>query len=68
MNYEEASKRLEEIIDKLENGNLPMSEAISLFEEGERLSKICFQHLTSAKGKLTLLKDELDKLTEIPEE
>ncbi len=67
MSYEEASKKLEEIIEKLENGNLPMSEAVTLFEEGARLAKICSEHLNKAKGKLTEVKDELDKLTEIPE-
>ncbi len=68
MSYEEASKQLEEIINKLENGNLPMSEAVVLFEEGQRLAKICYEHLNKAKGKLTIIKEELDKLTEIPEE
>ncbi len=67
MSYEEASKKLEEIIEKLENGNLPMSEAVTLFEEGEHLAKECYQHLNKAKGKLTIIKDELDKLTEIDE-
>ncbi len=68
MNYEEASKELEQIVNKLENGNLPMDEALKLFERGEELSKICFKHLESAKGKLTIIKDELDRLTETDED
>ena len=43
---------------------MPMSEAISLFERGEELAKICYNHLSSAKGKLTLVKEELGKLVE----
>ena len=34
MTYEEASRKLEEIIEKLESGTLSMSEAVKLFEEG----------------------------------
>lgn len=64
MTYEEAIKELEKIISKLESGNVPMSEAISLFERGEELAKICYNHLSSAKGKLTLVKEELGKLVE----
>lgn len=64
MNYEEASKKLEEIIGKLENGNLPMEEALALFEEGQKLAEICHQKLSGAKGKLTIVKEGLDKLTE----
>lgn len=68
MTYEEAAKELENIIAKLENGNLPMSEAMKLFERGEELSKICFKELNAAKGKLTLIKEELNKLTETDED
>ncbi len=67
MNYEEASKELEQIVNKLENGNLPMDEALKLFERGEELAKICFNHLDNAKGKLTVIKAELNKLTETDE-
>ena len=64
MNYEQASKKLEEIIEKLEKGNLPMDEAMKLFDEGLELSKTCFGKLEEAKGKLTIIKEGLDKLTE----
>lgn len=64
MNYEQTSKKLEEIIEKLEKGNLPMDEAMALFDEGLKLSKTCFDKLKDAKGKLTTIKEGLDKLTE----
>lgn len=64
MTYEEAAKELETIISKLETGNLAMGEAMKLFERGEELSKICFKELNTAKGKLTLIKEELSRLTE----
>lgn len=62
--YEQASKELEEIVAKLENGNLPMNEAVKLFERGQELVKFCFGELDSAKGKLTVIKEELGKLIE----
>lgn len=62
--YEQASKELEEIVIKLENGNLPMNEAVKLFERGQELVKFCFGELDSAKGKLTVIKEELGKLIE----
>lgn len=68
MTYEEATKELESIISKLENGNLPMSEAIKLFEKGEQLSKVCFKELNVAKGKLSIVKEELGKLIETDED
>lgn len=62
--YEEASKELESIVTKLESGNLSMSDAVKLFERGEELIKFCYGELDTAKGKLTIIKDELGKLTE----
>lgn len=62
--YEEASRKLEKIIEKLESGTLSMSEAVKLFEEGKNLTKICYEHLEKAKGKLTEVKEVLGKLVE----
>ena len=64
MTYEEAVKRIENIVSQLESGLLPMQEAIKLFEEGQTLVKQCFSALDTAKGKLTTIKEELGKLVE----
>ncbi len=64
LTYEQASKELEEIVAKLENGNLPMAEAVKAFERGQELVKFCFGELDTAKGKLTIIKEELGKLIE----
>ena len=61
MSYEEASKQLEEIINKLENGNLPMSEAVVLFEEGQRLAKICYEHLNKVESQTSLFRSYVEK-------
>lgn len=64
LSYEEASKELSEIVSQLEEGTLPMSKAIELFERGIELIKICYSCLDNAKGKLVEIKETLDKLEE----
>lgn len=64
MNYEEAIKEMEEIINKLEKGNLPLGEAQKLFERASELSKFCQEELSKATGKLYIIKKELDEIQE----
>lgn len=64
MNFEEANKRLQEIIEKLEKGAIPLDEATKLYEEGVKLAKDCYKQLDSAKGKIVNLKEQLDKYIE----
>lgn len=47
--FENALKRLEEIVEKLEEGNLDLDQSLGLFEEGIKLSKICNKKLKDAK-------------------
>jgi exodeoxyribonuclease VII small subunit len=53
--FEQAMKRLEEITDKLEEGDLPLEESLSLFEEGIKLSKLTQQKLDLAQHKVEQL-------------
>ena len=55
LNYEKAIARLEEITDKLENGNLPLEEMIKLYEEGTVLAAECAKVLDAAQLKITEL-------------
>ncbi len=50
--FEEALKRLEEIVDTLEAGSVPLDESIKLYEEGMTLAKSCMTQLSEAKLKL----------------
>lgn len=50
--FEEALKRLEEIVDTLEAGNSPLEESIKLYEEGMMLAKSCMTQLNDAKLRL----------------
>ena len=42
MTYENAIEKLSEIIEKLSSESVPLSEATSLFEEGMKLIKYCY--------------------------
>lgn len=53
MNYEESVKRLEEIVSKLEEGNLSLENSLKLYEEGVILSEKCRKMLYDAKLKIT---------------
>ncbi len=55
MNYEKSVARLEEITDKLENGNLPLEEMMKLYEEGTALAAKCSKVLDAAQLKITEL-------------
>lgn len=58
--FEESLKRLEELVSQLERGDLPLEEAIKIFEEGSRLSEECRKHLESAEGKVEILLKQRD--------
>ena len=56
LNYEQAVNRLEEIVSILEKNEIPLDEALSLFEEGTALSKQCAALLNEAKQKISEIK------------
>jgi len=58
--YEQAVKRLEEIVSRLENKDTPLEESIKLFEEGTKLAAFCGDKLSSAKQKITELSKDND--------
>ncbi len=54
-NFEESLKRLEEIVNILEQGNIPLEESITLFEEGLKLSKKCSEKITKIEEKVQII-------------
>ena len=48
--FEEALAELEDVVEKLEQGDLPLEEAIEQFRKGTELSKICLDKLNVAKA------------------
>jgi exodeoxyribonuclease VII small subunit len=59
-NFEESLKKLETIVEKLEEGDLALEESIKLFEEGVSLSAACKQELDAAEGKVQMLVKQRD--------
>jgi exodeoxyribonuclease VII small subunit len=53
--FEEAFKRLSEIVEVLESGEGTLTEMTTIFEEGILLSKICEGHLDSIEQKVEIL-------------
>jgi exodeoxyribonuclease VII small subunit len=45
VSFEEAITKLEEIVEKLEQGDVPLEDAISYFKEGMQVSCICDEKL-----------------------
>ncbi len=56
LNFEQSLSRLEEIVDKLESGELALSDSMKLFEEGAGLVTACTRMLDEAEQKVNILK------------
>ncbi len=55
MDFEKNLTRLEEIVHKLENGELALEESLKLFEEGVKISRLCNTKLTEAEKRVKQL-------------
>jgi len=59
LSFEEALKRIEQILKQLENKELDLEEAINLYEEGLRLIHFCEEKLKNARTRIeVILKDK----------
>jgi exodeoxyribonuclease VII small subunit len=56
--FEEALKKLETAVETLEGGNLPLAEALRLFEEGLKASNQCRARLEEARQRVEVLAAE----------
>ncbi|MCK4306746.1 exodeoxyribonuclease VII small subunit [candidate division WOR-3 bacterium] len=52
MKFEEALKRIEEIVGKLEQGDVSLDDSLKLYEEGQSLIKFCREKLTKVEEKV----------------
>lgn len=53
--FEEALKRLQGIVEKMERGDLPLEEAVEAYTEGVRLVQFCHRKLEEAENRVQLL-------------
>ena len=70
--FESAMKRLEEIVDELENGDLALEASIKVYEEGVELMAYCKSKLDATEKKIQILQKKGGKFelteTTLPEE
>lgn len=58
VNFDTALKQLEEIVSKLEQGDVPLEEALDQFQEGIKLSRQCKKTLQEAEETMTKIVNE----------
>jgi exodeoxyribonuclease VII small subunit len=57
-NFEAAFQALQEVIEKLENSELPLQDALALYERGKALSSQCAAILEKAQLRVSQLGEE----------
>ncbi len=63
VSFEEALNKLDEIVSRLENGEISLEESMAAFEEGKHMVKMCLEKLDAAEKKISKLqKDEQGQL------
>jgi exodeoxyribonuclease VII small subunit len=58
--YEEAEKELLTIVERLEQGDAGLDEALELWQRGEELYRFCAEQLDTAEGKIEELAKRVD--------
>ncbi len=58
LSFEEAIKRLEEVVEHLEGGETPLDETIDLYQEGVLLARHCDIKLSQVEQKIEILLEE----------
>ena len=57
LTYEQAMEALEMVVRQLDNGELPLEDAITSFQNGLEYIKVCQEKLTAAEGKLAMFRN-----------
>lgn len=61
--YEKDYKKLEEIVKKLELGDISLDESVKLYEEGVALYKSLEKTLKEYEGKINVMSENLEAIT-----
>ena len=62
--FENSMERLQQIVDTLSAGNLPLDDMMKLYEEGQQLSKACMEQLEAYEGRLAAVSQEQENTEE----
>ncbi len=60
MTFEQAYRRLDEIVKRLESGDVPLDEALDLWRQGEDLHRVCLDRLAAAQSRIDELETDTD--------
>ncbi|GHV00522.1 exodeoxyribonuclease 7 small subunit [Clostridia bacterium] len=63
---EDSLKQLAALVEKLENKNNTLEDALALFERGVKLTRECLDAVNVSRGKIVELSKEMDKIIERP--
>ena len=66
-NFEDELKRLEEIVEQIKNSDVPIEKAISMFEEGMKISKTLEKDIEKMEGKISILLNQPMDIDDKPE-
>lgn len=56
--FEQTLQQLEELVSRLERGDLPLAEALGVFEQGVALTRQCHERLSAARQRVEILLKE----------
>ncbi|TXL67935.1 exodeoxyribonuclease VII small subunit [Cerasibacillus terrae] len=63
ISFEAAMEKLEEIVKKLEEGDVPLEKALTYYQEGMKLSKLCNDKLTHVQKQMVQIMNEEGEMT-----
>ncbi|WP_211745566.1 exodeoxyribonuclease VII small subunit [Paenibacillus sp. Marseille-Q4541] len=58
LSFEAAMSELEQVVNQLERGDVPLEQAIELFQRGMKLSQLCNQKLEQVERKIEIIVEE----------
>ena len=64
--FEEALERLEDIVRKMETGDMTLEESLKAFEEGIKLARLCSRRLDEAERRVEILLKQEEELVVRP--
>lgn len=66
LSFEDALTQLDETVQALESGKLPLAEATGLYEKGMRLARLCSEMLAAAELKITQIQTAYGEQMRLP--
>jgi len=66
LNFENSLEKLEEIVNKMESGNLPLEQALDYYEQGVNLTKRCQDALKTAELKIQKITNSVTDISQPP--